>query len=436
MELRRKIVHIATVLLALLLVYLPAEWAALLVFVTLVFNFFFIPRLLRGVQRPGRSGLDAGIALFPVSLLLLVVLFGGRLEVVAGAWALMAVGDGFATLAGQYLKGPRLPWNPQKSFCGLLAFIIAGLPACFFLMQWTGSTAPVPVMLTVAAVATCLCALIESLPLPVNDNLTVPLIGGALLYTGLTTAEFVPLFISEHLTVYLFWASLCLNLGGALLGLFFRALNVSGVVAAVLVGFFLFLLNFWGWVLVIVFFLVGTLVTMFSHSRRKEKTFSLSAEMPSRNAWQVLAKSFPAAFFAFLAACSNHSEMFQIAMVASIATALSDTVESELGRLFGKKPFLPSTFARTVPGTTGAVSLEGTLLGLTASLGMILLAKVLYLIEWQHLPVILIASFAACYLESWLGSSPSWQTRFGSAGRNFVATLAGGLTAVVLFMML
>jgi dolichol kinase len=36
----------------------------------------------------------------------------------------MAFGDGAATLAGTRIGGARLPWNPQKTWSGLAAFVV------------------------------------------------------------------------------------------------------------------------------------------------------------------------------------------------------------------------------------------------------------------------------------------------------------------------
>jgi uncharacterized protein (TIGR00297 family) len=60
--------------------------------------------------------------------------------------------------------------------------------------------------------------------------------------------------------------------------------------------------------------------------------------------------------------------IFLIGYVASLATKLSDTFASEIGKAYGKRTFLITTFKPVPPGTEGAVSLEGTLAGVVGSI--------------------------------------------------------------------
>src|SRR5438034_9385841 len=135
-ETARKIVHIAMGGFALLLAYLT-WWQALILAVTaLLHNLYLLPlyarrTLFRG--EAGERGRDIGILLYPASIVILIVAFHTHLEIVAAAWALMAFGDGFATLVGKGVGGPRLPWNRSKTWSGYVAFLALGFPAAWFL---------------------------------------------------------------------------------------------------------------------------------------------------------------------------------------------------------------------------------------------------------------------------------------------------------------
>ena len=61
-----------------------------------------------------------------LSVLLLILAFPRRPDIVAAAWGILALGDGAATIVGTRSRGPRLPWNPDKTVAGSLAFIVAG----------------------------------------------------------------------------------------------------------------------------------------------------------------------------------------------------------------------------------------------------------------------------------------------------------------------
>jgi len=435
METRRKIVHILTIFLALLLRYLPPAWTALLIFATLIFNFFLIPRFLRSLQRETDRGLDAGMLLFPVSLLLLVLLFGGNTEVVAGAWALLAVADGFATLVGRGLGGAKLPWNAQKSWAGSIAFVVFGAPAVVFLMYWCGSPLSLQILIGVAVGVTLICAVLESWPFPINDNLTVPLAGGALLYVATLSAESLPAYLSESVTVHKLLGAAGLNIGGALVAFSLRFLKGSGAVAAAALGFLFFLFQPWAWVLLLLFFVLGSLATLLA-ARRERLPDPARTARTARGGAQVLAKGMVPTVFAFLAACRPYEPVFTVALVAAVAVALADTLESEMGRTFGRHPFLPTTFAPAPAGTPGAVTLEGTLAGILGAALIALLAMPLGLTQWADLPVILIATYIGTYSESYLGASPERRRLLGGCGLNFLATLIGALAGMLLVTVL
>ena len=86
----------------------------------------------------------------------------------------VAVGDPAAALAGARAPGPRW-WG--KSPIGALAFIAAGLSA-WSLLAALGFTAWSAAVIAGVIIA----AIVELLPIPLDDNLTVPLLaGGAML---------------------------------------------------------------------------------------------------------------------------------------------------------------------------------------------------------------------------------------------------------------
>ena len=64
--------------------------------------------------------------LYPLAVLLLIVLFPSRLDIVAAAWGILAAGDGMASIAGTHLGGARIPWNRDKTVAGSVALWLCG----------------------------------------------------------------------------------------------------------------------------------------------------------------------------------------------------------------------------------------------------------------------------------------------------------------------
>ena len=135
-ESARQWVHILSGLFALLLRVLTWWQAAALAAFALAFNAVALPHLGgRRLYRPvdEARGFPLGILLYPLAVLLLILLFPSRLDIVAAAWAILAVGDGIATLAGRAAVAARLRfisaplyWNPDKTIAGTTAFIVCG----------------------------------------------------------------------------------------------------------------------------------------------------------------------------------------------------------------------------------------------------------------------------------------------------------------------
>jgi len=132
------------------------------------------------VSRAGEKSELPSIAGYAGSVLLTLLIFPADIECAFAVLAILAFGDGAATLFGKLIDGPRLPWNPEKSLAGLSAFLVVGTPMTA-LIYWAetfnleSQRPPVSfgVAWEVAAVSVMFAALVESLPMKLNDNVRV-----------------------------------------------------------------------------------------------------------------------------------------------------------------------------------------------------------------------------------------------------------------------
>ena len=98
---RRQILHMAMGGFALLLRDLPWWIAAIMAGCAVAFNAYVLPRAGgRRVFRPSdvARGFPAGILFYPISVLLLILVFPNRPDIAAAAWGIMAFGDGAPSL--------------------------------------------------------------------------------------------------------------------------------------------------------------------------------------------------------------------------------------------------------------------------------------------------------------------------------------------------
>ncbi len=135
----RQLVHMAMGGFALALRYLTWWQAALLAGGAMVFNLFVLPHV--GGKHLYRSsefarGFPAGILLYPVSVLLLILVFPSRPDIAAAAWGILAVGDGMSTIVGRAVGRRPIPWNREKTWAGSLAFFVFGSMAGVALAWW------------------------------------------------------------------------------------------------------------------------------------------------------------------------------------------------------------------------------------------------------------------------------------------------------------
>lgn len=434
-EWRRKAVHAGSGLLALFLPLLTWAVAAAAATAAFLFNLFVLPRLGgRALLRDGEAGRthSTGIVLYPVVVLALILLFRDRLEIAAAGWALLAFGDGAATLAGLSVGGPRLPWNRTKTAAGSAAYVVAGTASAALLFGVVRGVTPSPGEAICLFLAAAAGAAVESLPSELDDNLLPPLVGAGALAALLPT---IPSWALLSEPVWLWHAAVgaALNLLVALLAGVLRVVRPSGVAAGFVLGTVVW--AFGGapaYALLWLFFGVGTLATHFGR-RRKEAIGKVEEAGGRRGAANVLANVTVAAFFVVAAElASSETAAFRLAATAAFATALMDTIGTEVGQAIRSATVLLPDFRPVPPGTDGAVSIVGTLAGV---LGALLLAAAAGVMGWvapAGMAIAVAAALAGTVVESLLGRSGSpWRVSNGHV-LNFVNTLVGAATALLL----
>ncbi len=157
-----------------------------------------------------------------------------------------------------------------------------------------------------------------------------------------------------------------------------RALSFSGVAGAMLVGTTIFGSGGWIWgMLLITFFVLSSALSAYKKAA-KQQLAEKFAKGARRDLAQTLANGGCGALLA-LAACFYPQPALLAAFVGAMATVNADTWATELGVLSPRPPRLVTTGRVVEPGTSGGVSLLGTLATLAGGLS-IGLAAVLFLL--------------------------------------------------------
>lgn len=442
-ETRRQIVHIAMAAFALLLPYLTWPQAAGLAGAALVFNAIALGRVAPAIMREGeKRGFRAGVLYYPLSILILILIFRARLDFVAAAWGVMAFGDGFATLAGKLRGGPRLPWNQDKTWSGLVAFMLFGALGAVGLSVWFLMNAEPPpselviiplnvqvipwwmAMVAAPVAAAVVAAFVETIPIKLDDNVSVPATAGAVLwffyqFNWIGPFDTLAADLATGLLVSIPIALLALRVGNITIG---GAITGAVFAAIIYAGFYL------GGLVVLAIALALTIAS--SRINRSKAPRREAARGERRGVGNIIANCLVGTLGAMLEVFSFNggSELAAVWLVAGIVAGASDTVASEVGKAWGGTPRAFPTWRAVPAGTPGAISFVGTAAGVAAATIMAAAAVAMWLIPARLVAPVVAACTVGAFAESALS------TRFEADGvldnntLNFLNTaIAAGL---------
>lgn len=431
----RKLVHIGFGVCAFFLRDLPWWGAALIALTALVFNVFAMPRVGAVIYRPAdRSRAFAqGVVFYPLAVLLLILLFPRRPDIAAAAWGILALGDGMSCVVGRRFGRRRIPWNREKSISGSAALFLCGGAAGAALAWWCrpALAVPPPMWFSLAApfAAALVAALVETIPIRLDDNLSVP--GSAVLVLwalSLVTGDRVSAFARD--AVWIVPAALAVNAAAAWAGYRAGTVTAAGAICGAAIGTTIAATAGWpGWGVLVATFLAAAISSRLGVHR---KTLLGIAEERGgrRGAGNAIANTGFAAGAALVSAFSPAAAPSLVAFTAALAAGGGDTVASEIGKAWGTRTFLVTSMREVRPGTSGGMSLEGTIAGLAGACLIAALAVVLGLVAPKALIAIVIGATVGSVAESALAATFEAKGILNNDTLNFLNTAIAAAAAV------
>lgn len=146
-----------------------------------------------------------------------------------------------------------------------------------------------------------------------------------------------------------------------------RSLDRSGALAAALTGTIIFGLGGWQWTVILLVFFISSSILSRLFSKHKSGLNEKFDKGSQRDAAQVLANGGIAALFAGLHFFLPSSPWPWLAFTASLAAVNADTWATELGVLNPTPPRMINTGQPVEKGTSGGISLAGTLAALSGA---------------------------------------------------------------------
>lgn len=227
-----------------------------------------------------------------------------------------------------------------------------------------------------------------------------------------------------------------LNTALAGLGLLSRQtlLTLAGLLHAWLLGVLIWgTLGWRGYLVVIVYFLVGSAVTRVGMAQKQAAGIA-EKRQGARGPENVWGSALTGAVCALLIPLlPKGHDLLLVAFVASFSTKLFDTCASEVGKAYGQRTFLITTLQPVPRGTEGAVSLEGTLAGFLGAALIAGLGWELGLMAAIAVPICILAAFLANLVESVVGATLQERyTWLSNEVVNGINTTTGALLAVLM----
>ncbi len=209
--------------------------------------------------------------------------------------------------------------------------------------------------------------------------------------------------------------SLGLVLSTAIGGLAYwrRSLTPSGWLGAVIVGTLTFGFGGWAWGLTLIaFFITSSALSHYKESLKERKAAEKFAKGGRRDLAQALANGGLAALCALAYASAGRPTALLAAFAGLMATVTADTWATELGVLSPHRPRLITTGRPVDPGTSGGISLVGTLASAAGALligailcGLLALERAGEPAPWWVIPAALIGGLSGSLIDSLMGAT-------------------------------
>lgn len=228
------------------------------------------------------------------------------------------------------------------------------------------------------------------------------------------------------------WFFVLLMMGGMSLSILFNKLTIRAALVGGLLSCAIYIgAGIPGIIFMATFFLIGVAVTNFKIEKKKNEGLA-EAHKGKRTAGQVFANVGAAGIIGlFTYLFPNVSSYTPVLIAACFAAATSDTVSSELGNIYGKRFYNIDDLKRGIKGRNGVISVEGTLLGIAASV-LIAFIYALFFGFGIRFFIISFAGFVGNIADSILGATFEEKGKMSNNVVNFINTVVAVVVAWLL----
>ncbi len=184
-----------------------------------------------------------------------------------------------------------------------------------------------------------------------------------------------------------------------------RALSPSGALAAVFVGTAAVAASWYWGALLIAYFVASAGLSLVGRTRKEQLISGVIAKAAERDATQVIANGglFAACILLSAIAMDKLAVTLSLAALGALAAAAADTWATEIGMLYGGTPRALLSMRPVPPGSSGGVSLVGSLAMVAGAAFVAAVAVVLDLTSDPR--IVVIGGVAGAIADSLLGAT-------------------------------
>ena len=371
---------------------------ALLAFIFFLVNLIsYKNNILNSFHSIGRA--SYGTIFFPLSYLLIAIPFWDYPNHITISFMLLAIADPIASIVGGNITKPvaYTILTDKKTLQGSAAMFICSIIIIFIISNYFFHDWNLEFQIVAAICIGLAVTLAEAISYKGTDNLTIPI----------TAFLFIELF--NHINKNKLMIDNFLFAALILLVLFIsykkKQLSISGYIGAVIMAILLYGFGGSSYIYpLVVFFITSSILSHFDKENIKIKK-------SNRNISQVYANGGVALFICIINHFYYHDLMYPC-FLASAAAANSDTWGTELGKMSNKNPIDIISGHETAPGTSGGITLIGTIGSILGSFVIGIVGHYFY-VSLNLLLLVIISGFLSSIIDSILGSTV--QARYISA---------------------
>ncbi|MBC8400049.1 MAG: DUF92 domain-containing protein [Candidatus Marinimicrobia bacterium] len=357
-----------------------------------------------------------GTIYFPLAFLILSLFWWSRPVSLIIGTLLMTFADTAASTVGNMVKNPRRYrlWADNKTIEGSVAMFITSFVLVALITICLRPFIPFNVTFShipgLAGFVALVAVVAESNSKNGSDNFSVPLLGSIAFDIYLTNHA------NGTILVFMFWVIFSLIM--FLLAYRLQALSGSGGVGAFITGIVIFGSGGLKWITpLIVFFVLSSLISKIGNKKSKALkalTWANYQKSTRRDLLQVLANGGVATIVAVIN-FYNPIDWLYFMYLGAIAAATADTWATEIGFFSTNDPKHILSLKSVPKGTSGGVSLLGTL-GTIIGAAIIGLSGLIFGLDWHYVILITLAGFIGSLVDSLLGGSVQSRFRCQSCG--------------------